>query len=560
MIVTVQSKWIKTGFLNRNKIYLTCFLLLITFLTGSAQLKQFGEITFEFNEVTHQMFLKEYEHLKSSQAVLDKNTIWFAALLPTIDPLFAQKIIPEDFRFLALYDHYQTNFLNIDKNEGGVFWNLTYKDAELQGLKISDQVNEMKYWPTATEAFIKKTTALHTLYSNQAIVLYNLLADPVIINQLDIENNWNQPHIFLDNPNYRAIIKFLAYKEFIENQFTAVATRTPQVYYEFKSGEGENLSSLADLLQLDIMKLVTENQWLLSGKIPTGYFVSLLVTLERYYDLKKIDASRILDEDFELNFPVIALNESLSKGKGGIFYTINSLPGIQAEMGDKFINLAYKAGISPKKFLKYNDIGPLDNIIPGEIYYLKPKRKKAAIPFHIVKPSETLWQISQKYGVRLENLMAYNRIEKVTKPGLGLLLWLQEKRSSKIPVEYIPIVSPNISELPDLEVKQVIPSSPPIAINSTYKEAEETVFILKSTSRPAQTQTRVFFEKKEAGPVETKEDNRLKPKFLVHSVKKGETLNAISEAYGVSIANLKEINNLFSSEVEVGDKIIIRKN
>lgn len=532
----------------------------MTFLTGSAQLKQFGEITFEFNEVTHQIFIKEYENLEVNKTTLEKKISWFAALLPFIDPLFIQKDIHEDFRFLALYDHYQTNFLSIDKNENGVFWNLTDEDAKILDLNITEQINEMKYWHTATEAFIKKTEALNAIHHNQAIVLYHLLADPLIVKQLDIASNQDQTHIFLDNPNYRTIIKFLAYKEFIENQFTAVATRNPQVYYEFKSAEGESLSSLAELLQLDIMKLVTENQWLLSGKIPAGYYVSLLVSPERYYDLKKIDASRILEEDFEMNFPVITPDESLSKGRGGIFYMINNLPGIQAEMGDKFINLAYKAGISPEKFLKYNDISPIDNIIPGEIYYLKPKRKKAAIPFHIVKPSETLWQVSQKHGIRLERLLSYNRLEKITRPELGLLLWLQSKRPSKTPPEYIPIANPNTKELriQEKEEKQIKYTSPPLAINSAYKEVEETVFVLKRSSKPAQTEVNSNKPVKDTKQTKTKTNNL--PKYLVHSVKEGESLREISEKYGESISKLKELNNLFSSKIEAGDKIIIRKN
>jgi membrane-bound lytic murein transglycosylase D len=47
--------------------------------------------------------------------------------------------------------------------------------------------------------------------------------------------------------------------------------------------------------------------------------------------------------------------------------------------------------------------------------------------------------------------------------------------------------------------------------------------------------------------------------YLVHEVKKGETLYRISVNYKVSVSQLHRLNNLNNNFIEVGDRIIVRK-
>ena len=47
--------------------------------------------------------------------------------------------------------------------------------------------------------------------------------------------------------------------------------------------------------------------------------------------------------------------------------------------------------------------------------------------------------------------------------------------------------------------------------------------------------------------------------YLVHEVKKGETLYRISVNYKVTVNQLYKLNNLNNNIIEVGDKIIVRK-
>src|SRR5690606_10628915 len=87
-----------------------------------------------------------------------------------------------------------------------------------------------------------------------------------------------------------------------------------------------------------------------------------------------------------------------------------------------------RAGVDLPKFLAWNDLQRNDAIVPGKIYYLSKKRLKGSETFHMVSQGETLWEISQKYGLQLKRLKRYNRIERDLDPAPGTMLYLASRR------------------------------------------------------------------------------------------------------------------------------------
>ena len=63
-----------------------------------------------------------------------------------------------------------------------------------------------------------------------------------------------------------------------------------------------------------------------------------------------------------------------------------------------------------RKLIKYNDLYKDYNIKAGDIIYLQKKRNKAVkeYEFHTTTNGESLYSISQKYGIRLKNLYKMN--------------------------------------------------------------------------------------------------------------------------------------------------------
>ena len=80
--------------------------------------------------------------------------------------------------------------------------------------------------------------------------------------------------------------------------------------------------------------------------------------------------------------------------------------------GDTFKALGKEVEINWRKLAKYNERDKIDVMHKGEIVYLKKKRKKAPKQYknrpHIVKKGESMYIISQKYGIRLKNLYKMN--------------------------------------------------------------------------------------------------------------------------------------------------------
>jgi LysM repeat protein len=86
---------------------------------------------------------------------------------------------------------------------------------------------------------------------------------------------------------------------------------------------------------------------------------------------------------------------------------------------------------------KYNELSDTSQIKAGQLLYIQPKRFKAEFgsAFHFVKEGETMYAISQMYGVRLKSLYNKNRIELGTQPQVGEKLWLRSKKPKTISKE-----------------------------------------------------------------------------------------------------------------------------
>lgn len=87
---------------------------------------------------------------------------------------------------------------------------------------------------------------------------------------------------------------------------------------------------------------------------------------------------------------------------------------LYAREGDTFRALGKEVGISWKKLAKYNERDKDDVLKKGDIIYLKKKRKKAPKQYkgrtHVVQPGESMYSISQKYGMRMKYLYKKNHL------------------------------------------------------------------------------------------------------------------------------------------------------
>jgi len=76
---------------------------------------------------------------------------------------------------------------------------------------------------------------------------------------------------------------------------------------------------------------------------------------------------------------------------------------------------------------KYNELNNDFTPVAGQLLYLQPKRDKAepGKETHLVSEGDTMYSISQKYGVKVRKLYEYNRMSSGDEPIAGTKVWLR---------------------------------------------------------------------------------------------------------------------------------------
>ena len=109
-------------------------------------------------------------------------------------------------------------------------------------------------------------------------------------------------------------------------------------------------------------------------------------------------------------------------------YIANDLLYIVVRAGDSWKSISQEFDISQKKLRKYNDLYKGYALQVGDILYLEKKNKKADKEHivHVLRAGESMYSISQRYGIRLKNLYKLNKMdEDDSAPEIGTILRLR---------------------------------------------------------------------------------------------------------------------------------------
>lgn len=123
-------------------------------------------------------------------------------------------------------------------------------------------------------------------------------------------------------------------------------------------------------------------------------------------------------------------------------YSKNRIDYIIVKKGDTFKNITEELGMLPWELYKYNEIEEDAKLVEGQILYVQPKRNKAehGFDFHTVQEGETMYSISQLYGIKLSKLYEKNLMEEGTEPEIGQKLWLRKIKEHSDVIEETPVI------------------------------------------------------------------------------------------------------------------------
>lgn len=189
----------------------------------------------------------------------------------------------------------------------------------------------------------------------------------------------------------------------------------------------------------------------------------------------------------------------------GVF-TINDTKVIYVTKGTSYLKVAEEQHVSLGRLLEFNDLENSDVAKEDGLVFLQRKRKHGANETHVVAPGETLYQIAQSEGIRLESLLQYNFLTANVQVQAGETLYLKGKAPS----------------MPKLVSERTQVTS--VASESSYAARGAT---------PSQ--------------------------LIVHVVQPKDTVYSIARKYEVGVEEVKKWNEMGTSDLKIGQQIKINK-
>jgi LysM repeat protein len=110
----------------------------------------------------------------------------------------------------------------------------------------------------------------------------------------------------------------------------------------------------------------------------------------------------------------------------GVFI-INDTKVMFVAKGISYLKIADEQNISLARLLEFNDMANGDVTMEDGLLFLQRKRKTGASETHTVTMGESLYQVSQIEGIRLESLLEYNFLNATAKVAVGEKLYLKGK-------------------------------------------------------------------------------------------------------------------------------------
>jgi len=290
----------------------------------------------------------------------------------------------------------------------------------------------------------------------------------------------------------------------------------------------------------------------------------------------------------------------------GVF-KYNKVKVVCAKAGDSPLSIAETYGLYPYQILKYNDLAEEVRFREGELVYIEAKRKRAEVDQHVVGEYESVRDLSQRYGISTSAIRRKNQLRAAEEFAAGETAYFVQKRADKPKVRSLAEIETLRSERDRKEAAMKKPATPPVvksksapayaapvekastkptaAVAETgssleikqpeVKEAEIKATEVIETVRkpnpeatkpatavtPAAAKTDSVGEKvsSDAQPAKTESPKAGSKEVKKHTVVKGDTLFNISRRYGLTVAELKELNKMQTNDISLGMELIVSK-
>lgn len=481
---------------------------------------------------------------KYAEAMLRRMAIYF----PIIEKELKEEGVPDEFKYLCAVESGLFPDQISTSNAVGL-WQFKEATALETGLRVDAVVDERRHIQASTKAMAIYLTRSNLIFHNWVSALLSYRSGVSAVRKMSNIDWAYKKEINATGSTDAYIIRFLAYRHFLEKEYLRTKYEPVNTYLlEYSKTRGKSVKTIASELGVTVSEIIVNNTWLKSTTIPDDkdYTIYLTADVDRYVELKstiqklKSNNSYQSTPNQDLGFPVLVrLTQEPSQDGDPIYYEINGIKGILAVSGDTPESIANRAGINVNKFIKYNDISMSERIISGDVYYLKKKKSRAEIAYHTVQGNETLWKVSQMYGIQLNELLSKNRLAQVQRLQKGRLLYLRESRPEMQSIEYV--------QIPE---EPVISYASPLNNNVKTVEVKEDPVFTTYPSESSSTKASVS----EVKDKKYENDGTGAKQVSPHVVQPKESYFSIARRYNMTPNELYKLNNITSTNVlHIGD-------
>ena len=481
---------------------------------------------------------------KYAEAMLRRMAIYF----PIIEKELKEEGVPDEFKYLCAVESGLFPDQISTSNAVG-FWQFKQATAVEAGLRVDEVVDERRHIQASTKAMAIYLTRSNLILHNWVSSLLSYRSGLSAVRKMSNIDWAYKKEINATGSTDAYIIRFLAYRHFLEKEYLKTKYEPVSTYLlEYSNTRGKSVKAIAAELGVTVSEIIVNNTWLKSTTIPDDkdYTIYLTADVDRYVELKstiqklKSNNSYPSTPNQDLGFPVLVrLTQEPSQDGEPIYYEINGIKGILAVSGDTPESIANRAGINVNKFIKYNDISMSERIISGDVYYLKKKKSRAEIAYHTVQGNETLWKVSQMYGIQLNELLSKNRLAQVQRLQKGRLLYLRESRPEMQSIEYV--------QIPE---EPIISYASPLNNNVKAMELKEDPVFTSYPSESSSTKAAVS----EVKDKRYENDGAGTKQIFSYVAKPKETYYSIARKYNMTPSELYGLNNITPTNVlHIGD-------
>jgi membrane-bound lytic murein transglycosylase D len=583
----------------------------------------FANVNVQLDESARKLVQADINALIANRNSLNNRLERAVLYFPIVEEVFDKEKIPDDFKYLVLQESGLVPDAVSTSNAVG-FWQFKRETAGDFKLRVDDEVDERKNIHAATWAAAQYLKRSNGVLDNWVSTLFSYYLGLGGVRQL-LPPDWTGAReVQVTDKTDRYILRCLAHKIVFESELQAFRSPKRQRFYEYTGCAGKTFRDIAAELQVDEVELRRYNRWVGTSRVPDDkeYTMLVPVTVEQYAAVRSrakaanlaprptLDATDAVPAVMVASVtgnrpdaPRPAASRPAARPAGRkplnnpgypklrritpvvrnqtnvpIYYEINGKRGIMAQQGDTYQTIAKRANIKPAKFLKFNELSEQDGIVPGQVYYLKKKWKTADVPEHVLEEGQSAWQVAHRYGMRLEKLMSYNRVETASALVPGRVLWLQQTRPSNRPAEVRNLPgAPAGTPAADVAQNTRTPEAPvretPAAGTASRPSAESDVRVVDAPPSRSSGNSRVTMVPEGSGsapttrpqptapaprpaPAESAPVSRPAPApsiperrvatpsatALTHRVVQGETFYAVARKYGMTPQELRDLN------------------